>query len=100
MTGETPVWDPYFIDTLEGSFSAVSTPQIARVGAFFSIKYFFRDLQDVNSFAPLHTQKFNKISHFFKIFHQNLHIFQLFWLKFVVFLTDFDENFTGFHEIF
>ena len=59
MTGETPVWDPYFIETLEGSFSAVSTPQIARVGAFFSI---FRDLQDVNSFAPLHTQKFNKIS--------------------------------------
>ena len=40
MTGATPVWDPYFIETLGGSFSAVSTPQIARVGAFFSI---FRD---------------------------------------------------------
>ena len=36
MTGATPVWDPYFIETLGGSFSAVSTPLIARVGAFFS----------------------------------------------------------------
>ena len=34
MTGATPVWDPYFIETLEGSFSSVSTPLIARVGAF------------------------------------------------------------------
>ena len=48
------------------------------------------------SFASFGTSGLN----YFKIFHQNLHIFQLFWLKFVVFLTDFDENFTGFHEIF
>ena len=54
MTGETPVWDPYFIETLEGSFSAVSTATIARKDAFFSI---FRDLQDLHSFAPLQIQE-------------------------------------------
>ena len=53
MTGETPVWDPYFIETLEGSFSAVWTATIARVVAFFHI---FRDLQDLHAFAPLQTQ--------------------------------------------
>ena len=42
-----------------GSFSAVSTPLIARVGAFFSI---FRDLQDYHTFAPLRPQNFSKIS--------------------------------------
>ena len=36
--------------TLEGSFSAVSTATIARVGAFFQI---FRDLQDFHPFVPL-----------------------------------------------
>ena len=36
--------------TLEGSFSAVSTATIARVGAFCQI---FRDLQDFHPFAPL-----------------------------------------------
>ena len=54
MTGATPVWDPYFIETLEGSFSSVSTPLMTRVGAFFSI---FRDLQDLHSFAPLQIQE-------------------------------------------
>ena len=38
-----------------GSFSAVSTPLIARIGAFFSI---FRDLQDYHTFAPLRPQHF------------------------------------------
>ena len=46
-------------ETLEGSFSSVSTPIFASKYSFFSI---FRDLQDVHSFAPLHTQKFSKIS--------------------------------------
>ena len=41
--------------TLDGSFSAVWTATIARVGAFFSI---FRDLQDLCAFAPLRPQKF------------------------------------------
>ena len=44
---------PYFIETLEGSFSSVSTPLMTRVGAFFSI---FRDLQDLHSFAPLESK--------------------------------------------
>ena len=47
--------------TLEGSFSAVSTATIARNGAFFHI---FRDLQDFHAFAPLRTQNFKKIHHF------------------------------------
>ena len=42
MPPDTPILTPYFKETLEGSFSAVSTLLIARVGAFFSI---FRDLQ-------------------------------------------------------
>ena len=37
---------------LEGSFSALSTPLIARIGLFFSI---FRALQDLYTFAPLKT---------------------------------------------
>ena len=42
---------------LRGSFSAVWTATIARVVAFFTI---FRDLQDLNSFAPLRLQNFGK----------------------------------------
>ena len=45
--------------TLEGSFSSVWTPPIARVGAFYSI---FRDLQDLHSFAPLRPEKFSNFS--------------------------------------
>ena len=41
--------------TLEGSFSAVSTPIFASKYAFFSI---FRDLQDSHTFAPLRNSKF------------------------------------------
>ena len=44
-----------FWQTSEGSFSAVSTPPIAIIGAFFSN---FRDLQDLHTFAPLQTPKF------------------------------------------
>ena len=70
MTGggvvDTP--DP---QTLRGSFWAVSTPPIARVGAFFGI---FRDLHDVHPFVPLlkmsATIRFSfKISCFFKHLH-------------------------------
>ena len=39
MTGATSLGDPHFIETLEGSFSAVSTATIARVGAFFNEIY-------------------------------------------------------------
>ena len=57
MTGATPLWDPHFIETLEGSFSSVSTATIARVGAFFRV---FQDLQDLHSFAPLSKKKLTK----------------------------------------
>ena len=43
--------------TLDGSFSAASTPLIARLGAFFRI---FQNLQDLHSFAPLQTRNFSK----------------------------------------
>ena len=67
MTGATPVWDPHFIETLEGSFSAVSTPLIARNGAFCSI---FRDLPDLHTFAPLKLEKFNiLVSKFHDLFN-------------------------------
>ena len=45
--------------TLDGSFSALWTATIARVGAFFGI---FRDLQDYHSFAPLRSQNCSKKS--------------------------------------
>ena len=43
--------------TLEGSFSAKSSPNFASKYAFFNI---FRDLQDSKPFAPLQTQNFAK----------------------------------------
>ena len=44
--------------TSKCSFSSVSTPPIARVGAFK--KSIFRDLQDFHAFAPLRAQNFGK----------------------------------------
>ena len=43
--------------TLEGSFSAVSTATIATKYSFFQD---FRDLQDFHTFAPLRSQNFSK----------------------------------------
>ena len=43
--------------TLEGSFSAVWTATIATKSSFCRV---FRDLQDLQSFAPLRSQNFNK----------------------------------------
>ena len=48
--------------TLDGPFSAVSRPTIARLDAFFSI---FQNLHVVRSFAPLETQFFAKKSSLF-----------------------------------
>ena len=48
---------PKLNETLEGSFSAVSTATIARVGAFFQI---FRDLQDSHIFSQLKSQNFSE----------------------------------------
>ena len=63
----------------EGSFSAVSTAKIARVGAFFQI---FRDLQYSKPFAPLQTQflqNFNK-TQLNTVHFLNFQIFQYFSL--------------------
>ena len=51
-----------FFNSLAGSFSAVSKRNFARKYALGSI---FQDLQDVHTFAPLHTQHFSK-TYFFK----------------------------------
>ena len=66
--------------TLDGSFSSVSRPPIARVGAFFTV---FRDLQDCHSFAPLRIQNFSK--NLPKFFHN---------------FTDFLQNFAKFRSKF
>ena len=75
--------------TLQCSFSSVSTPPIARVGAFFSI---FRDLQDFHSFAPLRIQNFSKKrASFFHIFTEISQILTKFRSKFI----EFQRNFAG-----
>ena len=80
--------------TLQCSFSSVSTPPIARVGAFFSI---FHDLQDIHAFAPLQTQNFRKIlSFFFEILQKILKILQ----NFGQILLDFHEISPEFHVNF
>ena len=54
--------------TLEGSFAAVSTPIFATKYSFFSV---LRDLEDLQSFAPLQFQNFRKKSQlFFQIFRK------------------------------
>ena len=79
--------------TLQCSFSSVSTPPIARVGAFFSI---CRDLQDCHSFAPLRIQNFSKnlpkIFHNFTDFLQNV---AKVLSKFGQISTKFHQNFTA-----
>ena len=47
--------------TLEGSFSAVSKPIFATKYSFCS---YFRDLQDLQTFAPLQIQKFRYFANF------------------------------------
>ena len=54
----TPIFQPNY-QTLEGSFSAVWTATIATKYSFCRV---FRDLQDLQSFAPLRSQNFNKNS--------------------------------------
>ena len=97
MTGATPVWDPHFIEILRGSFSAVSTATIARVGASFHI---FRDLQDLHAFAPLQTQNINYFSFEVQSFFIEISQVCNFHLSFLVFQTDFDENASGFQQNF
>ena len=58
--------------TLEGSFSAVSTPNFATKASFFSI---FQDLQDPHTFAPLGTRTFGENCPTFPEFLQNFQNF-------------------------
>ena len=88
--------------TFGGSFSAVSAPPIARVGAFFSI---FRALQGLRS-AFLCTAIFCTISGFFIRFsaHFAIHPFRNrfhveFWRNFCRILTKFCRNLTKFDEL-
>ena len=60
--------------TLEGSFSSVSKPIFATKYSFCSI---FRDLQDLQTFAPLQIRNFR----YFSIFRKKLQIL----LNFVIF---------------
>ena len=76
-------------EIFNGSFSAVSTATIARVGAFFSIS---RDLQDLHPFAPRRSQNFSKKSSEilarmnWSSFHSSRKS-----TNFVIFLQNFDE---------
>ena len=80
--------------TLDGPFSAVSRPTIARLDAFFSI---FQNLHVVRSFAPLETQFFAKKN---RLFFLQILLFIAVKPDFMTnFLTNFDEILTNFDEI-
>ena len=79
--------------TLEGSFSSVSTPNFARK---YSLESSWRDLQDLHASASLRPQYFSKISSIFWIFRQFLQNL----IFFIEFCSDFDENFSEFRRIF
>ena len=83
--------------TLEGSFSAVSTATIATKYSFCRV---FRDLQDLHSFAPLHIQ--NLQIFWVSIFFRKMSGFCQFSLKlviFVVILMKIHRNFVKFSRI-
>ena len=67
------LWTTYFEETLEGSFSAVSTPIFATE---YSFCRGFRNLQDLHSFAPLQIQKLHKLLSRFNDFQFLLQIVQ------------------------
>ena len=56
---DTELFSDFSAKTLEGSFSAVSTPSFASKYSFCNV---FRDLQDCHTFAPLETKKIRKFS--------------------------------------
>ena len=82
-----------FLQTLRGSFSAVSTPIFA---IKYSLESSWRDLQDLHTFAPLRSQISANRQHFFangyyiimnfRFCHflcRNLHFSANFWWNFV-----------------
>ena len=65
-----------FLQTLRGSFSAVSTPIFA---SKYSLESSWRDLQDLHTFAPLRSQNFSqKSSTFFREWINEFPIFHFF----------------------
>ena len=80
--------------TLEGSFSAVSTPIFASKYSFCSV---FRNLQDCHTFAPLEAQNLCKfLSNFFTFllkFQQKSRFFSKISSNFAPILMKFSQNF-------
>ena len=89
----TPIFQPNH-QTLEGSFSAVSRPIFATKYSFFSI---LRDLEDMQSFAPLRSQNFSKKSAkkfvIFSNFCKITIFFRIFSVKCASILMRFSRNF-------
>ena len=79
-----------------GSFSAVSRLQIARVGAFFSI---FQDLQDYNTSAPLRSQNLSRkavtIFAIFSDFLKKIRAFLVLFGQFCYFCSQISWKFIG-----
>ena len=80
----------HFWQTLEGSFSAVSSPNFTTK---YSLESSWRDLSNLHSFAPFRAQNLSKIS------SRNLGILSkkprlLFFSVFLIFLRDFCLNWT------
>ena len=89
-------WFIQFLQTLGGSFSAVSTATIATKYSFFQD---FRDLQDFHTFAPLRSQNFSKKpSKFLPEWKWNFIFHSRFSMKSAIFRRKFDENFPEFRR--
>ena len=95
---QSPVLGSENDQTLEGSFSSVSTPIFATKYSFFSI---FQDLQDSLTFAPLRIQNTRKnSSNFFEFLLEFLQKIIIFRQIFIEFESDFDDFFSGFRRTF
>ena len=93
----TQIFQPNY-QTLEGSFSPVSTPISATKYSFCRV---FQDLQDLQSFALLRSQNFNKILSSFFVFLLKFEIStknRYFSNLFIEIYTDFDEILSEFRR--
>ena len=80
-----------FLQTLRGSFSAVSMPIFA---SKYSLESSWRDLQDLHTFAPLRSQNFSpKSSTFFREWIMNFRCFSLSSSNFAIVAANFLWNF-------
>ena len=99
----TPIFQPND-QTFEGSFSAVSNPIFATTSFLFSVN-FLRDLEDMQSFAPLRSQIFKEeVGKLFRVFVQisvsNRKFVIKFFTFFIQFCINFDELLSEFRRIF